>query len=109
MKNIKIDYEKAQEDILSYLKLLLEKKGMGNLPSEILANMLVDLHIRFNNYLFVSVLQGLNGEGYKKIDEFLESDPTPEESTKFLQENVSGIDQLIEKAREEFERIYLEE
>ncbi|PIU07738.1 MAG: hypothetical protein COT31_03805 [Candidatus Moranbacteria bacterium CG08_land_8_20_14_0_20_34_16] len=109
MKNTKIDFKKAQEDILGYLKLLLEKKGMVNLPPEILSEMLLDLHSRFDNYLFASVMQGLNEEGYKKIDEFIESDPKTEELMKFLQDNVPEIDQLIENARGEFEKIYLGE
>lgn len=109
MENTKIDFEKVQADILTYLKLLLEKKGMGDLPPEILANMLLDLHIRFNNFLFVSVMQGMGEDGFKKFDEFVESNPSLEESMKFLQDNVENINEVIERARGEFEQVYLGE
>lgn len=109
MEKTKIDFEKAQENILTYLKLLLEKKGMADLPPEIMANMLLDLHVRFNNFLFVSVMQGMKDDGYKKFDAFIESSPSLAKSTKFLQDNVENIGEITEKARNEFEQIYLGE
>ena len=89
-KKNNLDIEKADKEIITYLELLLEKKGMDKLPSEILADMLMDLYPRFQNFLFLSVMQKMPAEKMDKFESFLESSPTPEESRKFMEENTEN-------------------
>lgn len=103
----KIDLEKADDRIVTYLEDLLERKGMGIMPPNLLADMLMDLYIRFNNIVFLSAMQKMEPEKYKLFDEFVESNPTPEDAHKFLEENVDDLDGVIGRAKAEFEKIYL--
>lgn len=103
----KINLEKADKEIVVYIEMLLEKKGMDKLPPEILGDMLVDMYTRFQNFLFLSVMQKMDKDGYRKFDEFVESEPSPEEAQKFLQDNVENLQQVVREAMNEFENVYL--
>lgn len=105
--NKKIDLEKADKEVITYLELLLEKKKMTGLPEDILADMLMDLYIRFENFLFLSVMQKMDPQKYQKFDDFMETNPTPTESQNFLQNNVDDLGAVIRGAMAEFEDIYL--
>jgi|GEM_PF-2330384 len=105
----KIDIEKADERIVTYLEDLLERKGMGIMPPNILADMLMDLFGRFNNHILLSAMQKMDPEKYKLFDEFIESNPKTEEAQKFLEENVENLDEVVGESMKEFEKIYLGE
>ncbi len=105
----KIDIEKADKRILTYLEDLLERKGMGIMPPNILADMLMDLYIRFNNHILLSAMQKMDPEKYKLFDEFIESNPTAEDAQKFLEENVENLDEVMGESMAEFEKVYLGE
>lgn len=107
--NQKIDLEKADKGVITYLELLLEKKGMSSLPEDVLADMLLDLYPRFENFLFLSIMQSMEADKYRKFDEFLETNPDPEQSKKFLEENVENLSFVVRKAMDEFESVYLGE
>lgn len=104
----KIDIEKADKEILTFLELLLTKKGMGGMPPDILADMLMDLYSRFENFLLLSVMQKMDPEKYAKFDAFLETNPAPEESQKFMEENVPNLREVVKDAMDEFAKIYLQ-
>jgi hypothetical protein len=103
----KIDIDKADDRIVTYLESLLEKKGMGNLPPNILSDMILDLYDRFDSMLFLNVMRSMDPEKYQKFDEFLETKPGIEESSKFLHENVENLEQVLRDTMVEFESIYL--
>lgn len=108
-KKSTIDFEKADKEVLTYLELLLEKKGMGGMPSNILADMIMDLYGRFDHFLTLSVMQKMNPDAYKQFDGLLESDPTPEKTMEFMEKHVPNLQEVIKEAMEEFEKIYLSE
>lgn len=105
----KIDLEKVDNEVLTFLELLLAKKGMGGMPAELVADMLVDLHSRFENFILLSIMQKMDPEKYEKFDAFIETNPTPEESHKFLEENVENLKEVVKEAMDEFAKIYLSE
>jgi hypothetical protein len=107
--NQKIDLEKTDKEALVYLELLLDKKGMSSLPGDILADMIMDLYSRFESFLFLSVMQSMEADKYQKFDEFLATNPSSDQSKKFLEENVENFPAVIRKAMDEFESIYLGE
>lgn len=108
-QNQKIDIAQADERIVTFLESLLERKGMGIMPPNILADMLMDLYIRFNNHILLSAMQKMDPEKYKLFDEFIESNPSPEKAQKFLEENVENLDEVMGESMKEFENIYLGE
>lgn len=103
----KIDIEKVDSEVLTFLELLLAKKGMGGMPAELVADMLVDLHSRFENFLLLSVMQKMDPENYAKSDAFIETNPAPEESQKFMEENVENLHEVVKESMDEFAKIYL--
>lgn len=103
----KLDLEKADNQIITYLEILINKKGLGSMPPEILKDMLMDLYPRFEKFLFLSAMQNLTEEGYKKMDAFIGKKPKPEKSMEFLKENIKDFPAVIEKAMNDFEDIYL--
>jgi hypothetical protein len=104
----RITVDNADEQVLTYLKILLTKKGMEILPPEILADMLIDLYSRFESFLFLSVMQNMDPEKYQALDDYLITAPSPEKSMEFLRNNVNNIDEVLQNAMVEFEKIYLE-
>ena len=104
----KIDIEKADSEVLTFLELLLAKKGMGGMPAELVADMLIDLYSRFENFLLLSVMQKMDPEKYANFDAFLETNPTPEDSQKFMEENVDNLSEAVRGAMDEFAKIYLQ-
>lgn len=104
-----IDFEKYQKAVLVYLEMLLEKRGMQVLPGEIFADMILDLYLRFEQLLFLTILQEVDDEKFKQFESFMENDHSQEESLRFLTENVENLDEITGKAMREFESIYLSE
>lgn len=101
--------EDQDKIILSYLRDLLKKKGVEETPEDILSDMIADLWIRFDRFIFLSVMQNLAPSDYEKFDEFLEKEPAKEEMMDFLKNNVDDLDGTIKQAMEDFEKVYLEE
>ncbi len=104
-----IDFEKADKEVLTYLELLLEKKGMGGMPANILSDMIMDLYGRFDHFMTLSVIQKMKPDKYKEFDKLIESNSTPEKTMKFMEENVENLQEVIKEAMEEFEKVYLSE
>lgn len=96
------------DKIMTYLKALLEKKGMSGLPSEILADMLMDLYGKFEGYLLANVMEEMDDKTAEKFEAFIQSNPAKKESMKFLKENFANIQDVVKKSMLEFEKIYLE-
>jgi transcription elongation factor Elf1 len=103
----KTNSKNVDDEISSYLKSLLEKKGMGILPQEILDNMLVDLYSRFNNFLFLNIMKKIPKEKYKEFDHFRETQPTPKQSMDFMKNNVTNLNKFVEESFLDFEKIFL--
>ena len=107
MENKKINLEDINQDLLDFFEALLEKKGMNKLPADLLADMIMDLYGRFNAFILVSVMGKMDPENYKKFDEFIETDPTPEQSQKFMEENVPNLPEVTKEAMADFSQVYL--
>ncbi len=101
------EFEKHEKAILTYLEMLLEKKGMRDLPDEIIADMIIELYLRFEQLLFLSVLQELDDGKFDKFQNFIQSTHGRDESLKFLTENTDNLDEIIRRTMHEFEAIYL--
>lgn len=93
---------------------LLSQKGMDDMPEEIKANMLMDLYSRFEQWLFLSVMQELDKDQLDKFDDFLaeqedKENPDPQETENFLMEQVPNYEEVLKRAMEDFSRTYLGE
>jgi len=101
------EFEKHEKSVLTYLEMLLEKKGMQDLPAEIFADMLVELYLRFEQLLFLSILQELDDDKFEMFQNFMQSEHSREESLKFLTQNSDNLDEIIRRTMREFESVYL--
>ncbi len=108
MKN-SINLKQVDKKIIDYLKVLIHKKKMDKLPAEILSKILLDLYVRFEKVIFLSVMGKLNQEGMKQFDQFVESHPTPKESQVFLKKHVTDYNEVIKQVMVDFEKSYLNE
>ena len=105
----KPELEIQDKVILTYLEELIRKKGVKKMPEDILSDMVVDLWLRFDRFIFLSVMQTLSSGDHEKFDEFLEKEPNQEEMMDFLKNNVDNLEEVIKQAMEDFEKIYLGE
>ncbi|HHX58823.1 MAG TPA: hypothetical protein GX706_03595 [Candidatus Moranbacteria bacterium] len=103
----KLNLEQADEQIKAYLETLLIKKGMDDLPPEIMANMLVDLFSRFNDLLLLNVFKAIPEEKQADLDELLSGEPTEDEMDEFFRKNINNYDGVIAETMKEFERVFL--
>jgi hypothetical protein len=109
MKIIKrTDLNNADEQVLTYIKLLLQKKGMDIMPPDILADMILDLYGRFEAYLMVSLLNRIDPAKYAEFDEAVESEDQAARAVEFFKENLPDYNEAIMDAMADFEKTYLE-
>lgn len=107
MEKQKIQLETQNKIILIYLENLIRRKGVVRMPEAIFSDMVTDLFVRFNKFLFLSVMQTLSASDYEKFEDFLEKDASLEEMFDFLKNNVSNLDEVIDQGMADFEKIYL--
>lgn len=108
IKEEKIELEDNDKVVLFYLEELLRKKGVKKMPKEIFSDMINDLWIRFNQFIFLSVMQTLSSSDYEIFEDFLEKEPTKEEMMKFLKKNVINLEEVVKQAMIDFEKVYLQ-
>jgi hypothetical protein len=101
--------DNADDQIVNYLKLLLEKKGMNILPPNLVADMLLDLYSRFEAYLLVSALEQIEPEKYAEFDALMEDEMDPDKGLEFIKNNLPNYKDVTMGAMAEFEKTYLGE
>lgn len=105
----KINLEQADENVLVFLKTLLEKKGMGVLPDNLVADMLLDLYTRFQNMLLLSIMNEMDTDTLSRFNDLMGEGAEMEESYKFFKENVPNMEEIVVDTMEEFSEVYLGE
>ncbi len=98
----------TDEQILTYIKLLLKKKGMDIMPPDILADMILDLYGRFEAHLLVSALAKIDPSKYGEFDRLAEKEDGAQKAVEFIKANLPDYQQVIMAAMAEFEKTYLE-
>lgn len=107
MEKQKTQLEPQDKIILVYLENLIRRKGVKEMPEAIFSDMVTDLWVRFNKFLFLSVMQTLSSSDYEKFEDFLEKDSSMEEMLDFLKNNVENLEEVIDQGMANFERVYL--
>lgn len=105
----KINLEQADANVLEFLTMLLEKKGMGVLPDNLAADMLMDLFGRFQNFLLLSVMNEMDEKTLAKFNELMGEGADMNESYAFFKANVAGIEEIVIRTMDEFAKTYLGE
>lgn len=105
----KLNLEQVDAEVVKFLTNLLEKKGMGILPENIVADMLMDLFTRFQSALLISVMNEMDEETLTKFNELMGEGADVDESFKFFKESVPNMEKIIAKTMEEFSKTYLGE
>lgn len=103
----KLNLIQADEQVMFYLKTLLERKGLGDLSPEILANMLMDLFTRFNDLLLTNFFKAVSAEKQAALDELLAGEPKEHQVNEFVRENIADYDKVIADTMREFEAVFL--
>jgi len=104
-----INLEQADKNVLEFLTKLLEKKGMGVLPDNLVADMLLDLFIRFQNFLLLSVMNEMDTETLAQFNELIGEGGDFDESLAFFKDKVLNLEEIVAKTMEEFAKTYLGE
>jgi len=105
----KINLEQADAKVLDFLTMLLEEKGMGTLPDNLVADMLMDLFTRFQNFLLLSVMKELDEKTLAKFNELIGEGGDLDKSFAFFEDNVPNMEKIVTRTMEEFARVYLGE
>jgi hypothetical protein len=103
----KINLEQADARILEFLTMLLEKKGVGTLPDEIVADMLLDLFTRFQNLFLLSITKTLSPEALIEFDKIISVGLESESVQNFLKTHIPDLEGLLTKTMNEFAETYL--
>lgn len=113
---IKKFQEAVKESLISNRSLmvfsfyLLDKKGLTTLPENLLKDMIFDLTNRIANFVILKILDSLSDKSLKKLSEKIEKGKAdPNEYLEFLNENLPNYRQIVKKALQDFEKIYLRE
>jgi len=103
----KINLEQADENVMKFLTSLLEQKGMGILPDNLVIDMLMDLYSRFQSFLFVAVMNEMDENTLAKFNELLGNEASMEDSYVFFKANVPNMEEIIANTMNEFTNTYL--
>lgn len=92
--------------ILAFLQSLLMEKGLDSLPGNIQGDMLYDLYLRYNDFLIVSFLKGMDQKARDDFNDLLEKKASEKEIEEFLKER-TDYQKIAEETTKEFKQIYL--
>ncbi|MCU0679397.1 MAG: DUF5663 domain-containing protein [Planctomycetes bacterium] len=97
----------TDDQFLTYIKLLLKKKGMDIMPPDILAEMMLDLYSRFEAHLLVGALRKIDPGKYEEFDRLVEGEDGAAKGLEFIKANLRDYQTVILEIMADFEKTYL--
>lgn len=93
-------------EIKEFLALLLSEKGGDELPPEIQARALADLHSRFADYLLVNITNAMSPEQQDEFEALAANEASAEDVTEFIKSKVD-VAKITAETCEEFRATFL--
>lgn len=96
-------------EITVFLERVLDDGGMSNVEPAVREQMLNDLHARFRNALFASVITKLPEQDLPAFDALVQEHAPDERVQVFLRERIPNLDEYIAQAMLDFRKLYVKE
>jgi len=93
-------------EVSQYLRLLIREKKLDTLPAKLQSEMLLDLYMRYMDYLLVNTATSLEGEKRDQFDKLLDTGASQDEINAFIKENVDSA-KVARETNGEFREIFL--
>lgn len=93
-------------EIKEFIALLLSEKGGDDLPPEIQARALADLHSRFADYLLVNITKAMSEEQQDEFEALATGGASAEDVTEFIKSKVD-MAKIVRETCEEFKSTFL--
>jgi len=93
-------------EVKLYLQSLMREKKIDTLPPKLQAEMLLDLYVRYMDYLLVNTAMSLEGKKRDEFNELLDTGAPQEDVNKFIKKEVDYA-KVARKTNQEFREIFL--
>ncbi len=93
-------------EVKDYLQLLMREKKLDVLPAKLQSEMLLDLFVRYMDYLLANTATSLEEDNRDQFDKLLDSGAPQEEINDFIKKNVDSA-KVAQETNQEFRDIFL--
>ena len=93
-------------EVKVYLQSLMREKKLDTLPSKLQSEMILDLYVRYLDYLLVNIATSLKEDKREKFDDLLDTGAPQEEIDKFIKAEVD-YGKVAKETNQEFRDIFL--
>lgn len=93
--------------LAEYVNRLIQEKGFTDVQEEVMSELKMDLEKRVEKVLYAEILKALPPEKLEEFEKLLDEDVSEEVTQNFLKEHIEGMENIITTTLVRFKDIYI--
>ncbi len=99
--------ENTDLNLKQFVENLIAEKKYPDLEQEVIDQMKEDLYLRIETLINVTIVNNLPDEKLEEFESLIDKQATPEETQKFMSDNIQDLPNLISETLLDFRKNYL--